>query len=73
MEVFIPVLLNAEQFTGILKFSVLYTLNIAASMVGLHLVSVPFHQVTRAVVPIVTIVLSKIFFKKSYHMGIYGI
>ncbi|KAI0080410.1 hypothetical protein K474DRAFT_1657828 [Panus rudis PR-1116 ss-1] len=39
-------------------FSVLYAVNIAVSNISLNLVTVPFHQVVRAITPIFTILIS---------------
>ncbi|GAA5850139.1 hypothetical protein JCM9279_003540 [Rhodotorula babjevae] len=49
-----------------LMFSGLYTINIAVSNLSLHLVSVPFHQVVRAMTPLFTIFMSIVLFRKRY-------
>ncbi|ORY02232.1 hypothetical protein K493DRAFT_328650 [Basidiobolus meristosporus CBS 931.73] len=64
--VFKPRKLGERESTVMLAFSVLYTLNIAISNVSLHLVTVPFHQVVRAMTPLFTIGLSVAFFKITY-------
>ncbi|KAK9702067.1 hypothetical protein K7432_011424 [Basidiobolus ranarum] len=64
--VFKPRKLGERENTVMLAFSVLYTLNIAISNVSLHLVTVPFHQVVRAMTPLFTIILSVVFFKATY-------
>ncbi|WAQ82225.1 hypothetical protein PtA15_2A542 [Puccinia triticina] len=55
----------------LLAFSILYTVNIAVSNLSLHLVTVPFHQVVRATTPLFTIILSIIYFNKSYPFETY--
>ncbi|ORX90425.1 TPT-domain-containing protein [Basidiobolus meristosporus CBS 931.73] len=64
--VFKPRKLGERENTIMLAFSVLYTLNIAISNVSLHLVTVPFHQVVRAMTPLFTIILSVACLKASY-------
>ncbi|KAK9661396.1 hypothetical protein K7432_018193 [Basidiobolus ranarum] len=64
--VFKPRKLGERENTIMLAFSVLYTLNIAISNVSLHLVTVPFHQVVRAMTPLFTIILSLVCLKASY-------
>ncbi|KAF5352023.1 hypothetical protein D9758_009410 [Tetrapyrgos nigripes] len=60
-----PSKLSRKQFTVLLIFSSLYTINIAVSNLSLQLVTIPFHQVVRAATPIFVIVLSAVFFGKS--------
>ncbi|KAA1094634.1 UAA transporter [Puccinia graminis f. sp. tritici] len=55
----------------LIAFSILYTVNIAVSNLSLHLVTVPFHQVVRATTPLFTIILSIIYFNKSYPFETY--
>ncbi|KNZ52093.1 uncharacterized protein VP01_369g1 [Puccinia sorghi] len=55
----------------LIAFSILYTVNIAVSNLSLHLVTVPFHQVVRATTPLFTIILSIIYFNKSYPLQTY--
>ncbi|GAA6027386.1 hypothetical protein JCM8097_007817 [Rhodosporidiobolus ruineniae] len=52
-------------------FSGLYTINIAVSNLSLHLVSVPFHQVVRAMTPLFTIIISIIFVRKRHSRQTY--
>ncbi|KAI8054501.1 triose-phosphate transporter family-domain-containing protein [Syncephalis plumigaleata] len=47
-------------------FSILYTINIAVSNVSLHMVTVPFHQVVRAMTPVFTVILSWWFLGRTY-------
>uniref|UniRef100_A0A1D1Y7F4 Putative sugar phosphate/phosphate translocator At1g12500 n=1 Tax=Anthurium amnicola TaxID=1678845 RepID=A0A1D1Y7F4_9ARAE len=66
LGIFTPARLNERESMVMLLFSVLYTINIAISNVSLHLVTVPFHQVVRAMTPIFTIILSILFLKKNF-------
>ncbi|KAL1925749.1 uncharacterized protein VTP21DRAFT_632 [Calcarisporiella thermophila] len=68
---FRPTKLGDRESLIMLVFSVLYTINIAISNVSLNLVTVPFHQVVRAITPLFTILLSIVFLKKSYSVVIY--
>lgn len=52
-------------------FSGLYTINIAVSNLSLGLVSVPFHQVVRAMTPLFTIVISMVMFRKRHSRQTY--
>ncbi|KAF8456166.1 triose-phosphate transporter family-domain-containing protein [Terfezia claveryi] len=47
-------------------FSTLYTINIAISNVSLNLVTIPFHQVVRAMTPLFTVGIYVVFFRKTY-------
>ncbi|GAA5857916.1 hypothetical protein JCM8547_006620 [Rhodosporidiobolus lusitaniae] len=47
-------------------FSLLYTISIAVSNISLELVTVPFHQVVRAMTPLFTIVLAAAFYRKRH-------
>ncbi|KAJ6257788.1 hypothetical protein Dda_7577 [Drechslerella dactyloides] len=49
-----------------LLFSGLYTINIAISNVSLNLVTVPFHQVVRAMTPFFTVIIFVVCFRKTY-------
>ncbi|ORY05238.1 TPT-domain-containing protein [Basidiobolus meristosporus CBS 931.73] len=71
LGIFKPRKLGERENTVMLAFSVLYTLNIAISNVSLHLVTVPFHQVVRAMTPVFTIVLSVVFLKTSFPLAVY--
>ncbi|KAI7908091.1 triose-phosphate transporter family-domain-containing protein [Cokeromyces recurvatus] len=70
-DLFTPALLGERENIVMLAFSVLYTINIAISNVSLNLVTVPFHQVVRAMTPVFTVMISIIFFKKSFSTMIY--
>lgn len=63
--------LNRRESGILVAFSVLYTVNIAVSNLSLHLVTVPFHQVVRATTPLFTIILSIVYFQKSYPIQTY--
>ncbi|KAJ2706148.1 hypothetical protein H4R19_005041, partial [Coemansia spiralis] len=62
---FTPKYLDARQKRLLWMFSVLYTVNIAASNVSLHYVSVPLHQVVRGTVPVFTVLISLVFRSSS--------
>ncbi|KAK7053052.1 hypothetical protein VNI00_004373 [Paramarasmius palmivorus] len=57
---FKPAQLTKSQRMVVTAFSVLYAINIVVSNVSLQLVTVPFHQVVRAVTPLFTIILSSL-------------
>ncbi|GAA5843585.1 hypothetical protein JCM11251_007123 [Rhodosporidiobolus azoricus] len=63
--------LTTKENVVMLMFSGLYTINIAVSNLSLHLVSVPFHQVVRAMTPLFTIVISIILYRKRYSKKTY--
>ncbi|GAA5928322.1 uncharacterized protein JCM15063_003850 [Sporobolomyces koalae] len=63
-------LTNKENMV-MLAFSGLYTINIAVSNLSLHLVSVPFHQVVRAMTPLFTMALSIVLYRKRYSRQTY--
>ncbi|KAL1934066.1 hypothetical protein VTP01DRAFT_6248 [Rhizomucor pusillus] len=65
-NIFTPAKLGERENIIMLLFSVLYTINIAISNVSLNLVTIPFHQVVRAMTPVFTIMLSVMFLSKSY-------
>ncbi|KAI8348833.1 triose-phosphate transporter family-domain-containing protein [Choanephora cucurbitarum] len=65
-DLFTPAALGEKENMVMLAFSVLYTINIAISNVSLNLVTVPFHQVVRAMTPVFTVMLSIMFLNKSY-------
>lgn len=52
-------------------FSFLFTLNIAISNVSLAAVSVPFHQILRSTCPIVTLLIYKLGFGRTYSRKTY--
>lgn len=55
----------------LLAFSLLFTLNIAISNVSLAMVSVPFHQVMRSTCPVVTILIYRSVFARTYNNATY--
>ncbi|KAG7095740.1 hypothetical protein E1B28_006450 [Marasmius oreades] len=57
---FAPAKLSRFQRMVVVAFSVLYAVNIVVSNVSLQLVTIPFHQVVRAVTPVFTIILSSL-------------
>ncbi|KAK9382936.1 triose-phosphate transporter family-domain-containing protein [Kockiozyma suomiensis] len=61
---------DRENFTLFL-FSLLYTINIAISNVSLNLVTVPFHQIVRAMTPLFTVLIYVIGFRKVYSVMTY--
>ncbi|KAI8047512.1 triose-phosphate transporter family-domain-containing protein [Gilbertella persicaria] len=71
MGVFTPAKLGDRENIIMVLFSVLYTINIAISNVSLSLVSVPFHQMVRAMTPVFTVMISIVFLQKSYPAKIY--
>ncbi|KAF2223984.1 triose-phosphate transporter family-domain-containing protein [Elsinoe ampelina] len=58
--------LSSRDVTTLVAFSFLFTINIAISVVSLSLVSVPFHQTARALIPASTIAAYAILYKRSY-------
>jgi drug/metabolite transporter (DMT)-like permease len=66
LGVFQPAKLGYREQMVMLAFSVLYTVNIAMSNVSLHMVTVPFHQVIRAMTPVFTVLLSFIILGRRY-------
>ncbi|KAI8988569.1 triose-phosphate transporter family-domain-containing protein [Mycotypha africana] len=71
LGLFKPASLGERENMVMLMFSVLYTINIAISNVSLNLVTVPFHQVVRAMTPVFTVMLNVMFLKKSYSGMVY--
>ncbi|KAG2197655.1 hypothetical protein INT47_002362 [Mucor saturninus] len=71
LGLFKPAKLGERENMVMLMFSVLYTINIAISNVSLNLVTVPFHQVVRAMTPVFTVMLNVMFLKKSYSGKVY--
>lgn len=63
--------LTTRENGVMLLFSGLYTINIAVSNLSLGLVSVPFHQVVRAMTPLFTIILSAVLFHKRHSRQTY--
>ncbi|KAG0734725.1 hypothetical protein G6F57_010928 [Rhizopus arrhizus] len=66
LNLFKPSKLGERENMVMLMFSVLYTINIAISNVSLNLVTVPFHQVVRAMTPVFTVMLNVLCLKKTY-------
>ena len=63
---FVPARLGRAENLTLIAFSSLYTINIAVSNLSLNLVTVPFHQVVRAMTPLFTIAISAAFLGKRY-------
>ncbi|KAL1585141.1 hypothetical protein WHR41_06536 [Cladosporium halotolerans] len=63
--------LSLRSHLTLLAFSILFTLNIAISNVSLAMVSVPFHQIMRSTCPVVTILLYRTIYSRSYNTGTY--
>ncbi|GAA5861571.1 hypothetical protein JCM3774_002630 [Rhodotorula dairenensis] len=63
--------LTTKENGIMIMFSGLYTINIAVSNLSLGLVSVPFHQVVRAMTPLFTIMLSMVLFRKRHSRQTY--
>ncbi|GAA5997930.1 uncharacterized protein JCM10292_006916 [Rhodotorula paludigena] len=63
--------LTTKENGIMLVFSGLYTINIAVSNLSLHLVSVPFHQVVRAMTPLFTIVMTTVLYHKRHSRQTY--
>ncbi|KAI9287029.1 triose-phosphate transporter family-domain-containing protein [Umbelopsis sp. AD052] len=68
---FTPTKLSFQENVVMLAISVLYTINIAISNVSLNMVSVPFHQVVRAMTPIFTVMISIVFLRTTYSKAKY--
>ncbi|KAJ1675942.1 hypothetical protein EV182_000269 [Spiromyces aspiralis] len=60
-----PPIRNKEWWVMV-GFSMLYTVNIAVCNISLEMVTVPFHQVVRGMVPIFTVLLNIVLFNNSY-------
>ncbi|KAK9475085.1 triose-phosphate transporter family-domain-containing protein [Dipodascopsis tothii] len=63
--------LSERENITLFFFSLLYTINIAISNVSLNLVTVPFHQIVRAMTPFFTIIIYVIGFRKVYGVMTY--
>ncbi|KAI0696517.1 triose-phosphate transporter family-domain-containing protein [Cytidiella melzeri] len=63
---YVPKRLSGREEAALAAFSFLYGLNVAVSNVSLNLVTVPFHQVVRAVTPIFTLILSTLLLKSRF-------
>ncbi|KPV73349.1 uncharacterized protein RHOBADRAFT_38525 [Rhodotorula graminis WP1] len=69
--VFTQARLTSRENVIMFAFSGLYTINIAVSNLSLHLVSVPFHQVVRAMTPLFTIAMTVTLFRQRYSRQTY--
>ncbi|KAK9492217.1 triose-phosphate transporter family-domain-containing protein [Lipomyces doorenjongii] len=58
--------LSDRENVTLFMFSLLYTINIAISNVSLNLVTVPFHQIVRAMTPFFTVIIYVIGYRKVY-------
>ncbi|OZJ03340.1 hypothetical protein BZG36_04215 [Bifiguratus adelaidae] len=63
--------LGERESAVIAGFSILYTINIAISNVSLNLVTIPFHQVVRAMTPVFTVILSVMLLQKHQSVMTY--
>lgn len=63
--------LSTQENLTLVAFSVLFTVNIAISNVSLAMVSVPFHQIARSTCPVVTILIYRWFYGRSYATATY--
>jgi len=63
--------LTQREHLALVAFSFLFTINIAISNVSLAMVSVPFHQLVRALTPLFTTVLFRVFFNRTYATATY--
>ncbi|GAA5958246.1 hypothetical protein JCM21900_000161 [Sporobolomyces salmonicolor] len=68
---FVQSRLTTKENGTMILFSGLYTINIAVSNLSLHLVSVPFHQVVRAMTPLFTIIISAVLWRKRHSRATY--
>ncbi|KAK9466448.1 triose-phosphate transporter family-domain-containing protein [Lipomyces arxii] len=63
--------LSDRENVTLFLFSLLYTINIAISNVSLNLVTVPFHQIVRAMTPFFTVIIYVVGFRKVYSVMTY--
>ncbi|RMX93791.1 hypothetical protein D0867_14085 [Hortaea werneckii] len=63
--------LSTRENLILLAFSVLFTVNIAISNVSLAMVSVPLHQIMRSTCPVVTILIYRTLYNRSYSTPTY--
>ncbi|TRM67041.1 triose-phosphate transporter family-domain-containing protein [Schizophyllum amplum] len=69
LKTFKPPRLSREEKTAVVLFSFLYSINIVVSNISLGLVSIPVHQVIRALTPIFTLAVSVILLAKTPTKG----
>ncbi|KAL1689878.1 triose-phosphate transporter family-domain-containing protein [Schizophyllum commune] len=69
LKVFKPPRLTRDEKVVIVMFSFLYSINIVVSNLSLGLVSIPVHQVVRALTPIFTLAISMILLSKRPTRG----
>ncbi|KAI8920664.1 hypothetical protein BC831DRAFT_553175 [Entophlyctis helioformis] len=67
---FRPASLGSHESLIMAAFSTLYTVNIAVSNVSLEMVSVPFHQTVRAMVPLCTMILEWLWFARYFSSSV---
>lgn len=63
--------LQLRETLALIAFSFLFTINIAISNVSLAMVSIPFHQVVRATTPLVTILLFRVLYHRTFSTATY--
>lgn len=63
--------LGTRENLILVAFSFLFTINIAVSNVSLAMVSVPFHQIMRSTCPVVTILIYRFVYGRTYSTQTY--
>lgn len=63
--------LGTRENLILVAFSFLFTINIAVSNLSLAMVSVPFHQIMRSTCPVVTILIYRIAYGRTYSTQTY--
>lgn len=58
--------LGTREHWTLVAFSFLFTINIAISNVSLSMVSVPFHQIVRSTTPVITILIYRFAYARTY-------
>lgn len=58
--------LGTRESLTLVAFSFLFTINIAISNVSLAMVSVPFHQIMRSTTPVITILIYRFAYARTY-------